>query len=154
MRPSPEPNPRMVAPSGEKRSGARPGPFVGRTVLVVDADRDHRELVEAILDRVGARALLAADVPSAIELLRRGPVDAVLTDLALPVKDGYAVLAAVREHDPKVPVVALSAFVARPGSAPTRHAAFDGFLMKPAEPAKLCAFLAARLRLREDGDAG
>lgn len=142
---SPAPPANDSPPPREARSGTRAGPLVGRTILVVDADADVRELVALFLARVGAAAVLAGDVDEALAHVELTLFDAVVTDVALPDRDGYALLDELRGRCPGMPVLALTGYLARPRSAATRGARFDAFLVKPFEPALLFARIAELL---------
>ena len=81
-----------------------------RTVLVVDDDQALRSLLETglplHLDAFSvATAVHGAD---AVRYLRNHPVDVLVTDIGMPVMDGFELLAYVRNHHPNLPVVVLS----------------------------------------------
>ena len=56
-------------------------------VLVVDDDPDARELVRVMLATYGAEVLVAASADEAMEVIARGPVDALVSDIGLPSED-------------------------------------------------------------------
>ncbi len=79
----------------------------GELVLVVDDEEEVRRLVGSTLERFGYRVLLAAHGAEALERFaeRRGEVGLVLTDLAMPVLDGFALVRALEALAPGVRVV-------------------------------------------------
>lgn len=82
-----------------------------RQVLVVDDESAVRMLVRFHLEQEGYAVSEAGDADRALELVRRSPPALVVLDVHMPHKDGWAVLAAMRE-DPvlaAVPVVMLTA---------------------------------------------
>lgn len=106
-----------------------------RTVLVVDADEDHRELAAVVLDGIGVRVIEAATAGAAFAALETAHVDLVLTDIALPDHDGFQLLRAIRSRFPDLTVVVFSD---RPSSLRDRSLeVFDAALPKPVEPAIL-----------------
>jgi signal transduction histidine kinase len=120
----------------------------GARVLVVDDERDARELVAIVLEDAGAKVVQAENVAAALQVLNERPISAIVSDIGMPGEDGYSLLSRVRRETSAgtVPALALTAF-ARPED---RHralaAGFRRHLPKPIEPAKLVAALAALLR--------
>jgi CheY-like chemotaxis protein len=82
-----------------------------KTVLVADDEHAIRRLMQEALPHhlPGFEVAVVADGQEAIDYLTSHPVDVVVTDLAMPVKDGFAVLAHVHNHHPNLPVVVLTA---------------------------------------------
>jgi len=86
------------------------------------------------LEAHGHAVLEARDEPEAIRELRRTRPVVVLTDLKLPVGDGFGVLRAAKELDPDLPVVVMTAYGSiQDAVAAMREGAMD-FLAKPVEP--------------------
>ena len=103
-------------------------------VLIVE-DRDSlRTMLRHALEAHGHAVLEARDEPEAIRELRRTRPVVVLTDLKLPVGDGFGVLRAAKELDPDLPVVVMTAYGSiQDAVAAMREGAMD-FLAKPVEP--------------------
>jgi CheY-like chemotaxis protein len=82
-----------------------------KTVLVADDEYAVRRLMQEGLPfhLPEFEVAAVADGQEAIDYLSSRPVDVVVTDIAMPVKDGFAVLAHVRNHHPNLPVVVLTA---------------------------------------------
>jgi DNA-binding NtrC family response regulator len=86
------------------------------------------------LEAHGHAVLEARDEPEAIRELRQTRPVVVLTDLKLPVGDGFGVLRAAKELDPDLPVVVMTAYGSiQDAVAAMREGAMD-FLAKPVEP--------------------
>jgi DNA-binding NtrC family response regulator len=86
------------------------------------------------LEAHGHAVLEARDEPEAIRELRQTRPVVVLTDLKLPVGDGFGVLRAAKELDPDLPVVVMTAYGSiQDAVAAMREGAMD-FLAKPIEP--------------------
>jgi two-component system response regulator HydG len=101
------------------------------TLLVVDDERANLDSLERIFSREGYRTLLAADAQAALELLRREPVDVVLTDLMMPGMSGQELLRATRAVAPEAEVVLMTAFgTVEAAVAAMKDGAYD-FLTKP-----------------------
>ena len=80
------------------------------TVLVIDDDKMIRSFLETILDEDGYEVLLAATGAEGEATLRAKPVDIVLLDLMLPDEDGISVLRKIKQEEPNVQVIVLTAF--------------------------------------------
>ncbi|HEX8685356.1 MAG TPA: hybrid sensor histidine kinase/response regulator, partial [Pyrinomonadaceae bacterium] len=79
-------------PSGE---GAVP-PLGGLRVLVVDDQPDARELLALVLGRAGAEVSTAATAAEALEFVESEELDVLVSDIGMPVVDGYALIGRVR----------------------------------------------------------
>jgi signal transduction histidine kinase/ActR/RegA family two-component response regulator len=112
-------------------------------VLVVDDDRDNRTMVQASLESHHAIVLTAASTPDALDLLARERIDVVLTDIAMPGEDGYALIAKIRaSNDPataSIPVIALTASARSEDRYLALRAGFQLHLPKPVGPDDLTA---------------
>lgn len=83
------------------------------TILLVDDEREILELLELIVEEYGFQALTARNGAAALTLARQHKPSLVLTDLMMPVMDGYALVAAI-QADPVLqatPVVVMTAGV-------------------------------------------
>ena len=78
-------------------------------VLLVDDERNLRSTLARALKLEGYATVEAEDGEQALERLADEPVDAVLLDLQMPKRDGFAVLEALRERGIDVPVIVLTA---------------------------------------------
>jgi two-component system chemotaxis sensor kinase CheA len=100
--------PRLALPAG---SASAPGSDRPPTVLVVDDQHTVRELQRTILTGAGYHVLTARDGSEALDVLEREPdVRLVLTDIEMPVLDGFGLLLALRDdarHN-ALPVVVVS----------------------------------------------
>jgi PAS domain S-box-containing protein len=82
----------------------------GEVILVVDDEASILQVTQETLQLHGYRVLTAVDGAQAMALfaLRRAEINLVLTDLMMPVMDGYAFIAALQRIEAKVPVIAVS----------------------------------------------
>ena len=81
---------------------------MGRNILVVEDDRNISDLIHMYLVKEGFDVRIAGDGGRAIEEFQRQAPDLILLDIMLPVMDGWAVCAKVRETS-KVPIIMLTA---------------------------------------------
>ena len=116
-------------------------------VLVVDDDDDAREFVQICLQRSGARVHVAGSAADAAALLNE-PIDVLITDLAMPGEDGYALLAQARAIRPALPAIALTAYATPEDEEKTAGAGFNRHLAKPAEAQRLVEAVSELVRVR------
>jgi PAS domain S-box-containing protein len=85
----------------------------GETVLVIDDEEPIRQHVQYTLERFGYRVIVAANGAEAVAAYARhgGEIAVVLTDVAMPVMDGPATIAALRALDPALPIIVSSGLV-------------------------------------------
>jgi PAS domain S-box-containing protein len=115
----------------------------GVTVLAVDDDPDARDLIGRLLRECGARVVLAGSTSEALTAMEHERLDVIVSDIAMPVRDGYAFMTAVRRMGIRTPAVALSAFARTEDRRRSLQAGFQTHVSKPVEPAELVAIVAA-----------
>ena len=67
----------------------------------MEDDGDAREALAAILIEVGAAAVAATSAREALAALAGGPADVVISDIAMPHDDGYALVREIRRCSPR-----------------------------------------------------
>jgi len=129
-----------------EETAEHPRPLRGVEILLVDDDSEGRELVRTALRHGGASVTSVASAEAALEeLLVRKPT-LIITDIAMPGMDGYALARTVRQRvaTAALPVIALSAFPAATVAA--EQACFAAYLTKPVDPFDLVEKVAAVAR--------
>jgi len=113
-----------------------------KTVLIVDDEANAVRVLSVILKEEGYRILEATNVDKAIDIILNEDVDAVITDLKMPAKDGYQLFQYVSEHYPHMPVLFLTAY----GTVESAVSAMRGgayyYFIKPPDYPKLKTVLA------------
>jgi signal transduction histidine kinase/PAS domain-containing protein len=118
----------------------------GVRVLVVDDDSDTRDLVQRVLRHCGATVAVASEAHEALDHVRGGETDLVVSDIGMPGLDGYELLRRVRALSVpvcNVPVIALTAFARSEDRTRALRAGFRMHLSKPVEPEELIATVAS-----------
>jgi two-component system OmpR family response regulator len=115
-------------------------------ILVVEDDQAIAEELLAELAQHGYATDAAADGPAAVAMAVAGPYDLLIVDRLLPALDGLAVIAQLREHDIRVPVLVLSAMSGVDDRVSGLKAGGDDYLTKPFAVAELLARVEALLR--------
>jgi len=123
----------------------------GRRVLAVDDDSSTQELVATMLLMYGVSVRTAGRASDAIQILSEWRPDVLLSDIAMPGEDGYALIRRVRALPSAlgdIPAVALTAFTDPQHVHDAFAAGFDAHLGKPLEPHVLADTLTKVLRVR------
>jgi two-component system response regulator AtoC len=103
------------------------------TILVVDDERTLARVVKVFLTEAGYETEVAGDAESAFEMLERLKPDVVFTDFRLPGMNGIELLQKVREFDPTISVVVMTAFGTIEGAVEAvKLGAFD-YIKKPVD---------------------
>ncbi len=107
------------------------------TILVVDDEEAIREVVSTMLESKGYRCAVAHNGRAAQEQIKRDTPDLVLSDMIMPEMDGIKLLEWVRQYDPDVPVIMVTAIhdISTALEA-IRRGAYD-YILKPFEKDQL-----------------
>jgi CheY-like chemotaxis protein len=121
--------------------------LAGLKVLVVDDEPDARGLVRRVLEDCEANVVTAGSVSEAIDQFRNSPPDVLVSDIGMPIEDGYALIRRVRamksDEGANVPAVALTAYARSEDRMRSVLAGFQMHLAKPVEPAELITMIAS-----------
>lgn len=118
-----------------------------REILVVEDDPDINNLLRAVMERAGHRAVQAFSGSEALLRLESSTPDLVLLDLMLPGVDGPELLARLRGgQGPDVPVIVVSAKAGLADKVDLLAAGADDYIVKPFEPDEVAARVEAVLR--------
>ena len=124
----------------------------GLKILVVDDDVDTRELIEWVLKRVGAEVTSVGSAREALEALERDKPHLLVSDLAMPQEDGYALLRKIRALPPerggRIPAIALTAHSLVQDRLQSLRAGFQSHVPKPVVPEELVEVVASVIHLR------
>jgi CheY-like chemotaxis protein/two-component sensor histidine kinase len=154
--PSPPPPARPVT-DGADMSGVR--------VLVVEDTPDSREMLAAMLRMAGAEVHTAADADEAMAAMQDGVgvPDVLVSDIGLPGRDGFSLIAELRSRPGRaagVPAVALTGYASGEDRRRCLKAGFQEHVAKPVEPRRLFDAVVAALngrgrsRSQTKGDEG
>ncbi len=117
-----------------------------KRILVVDDEADYAAIVQDCMEKEGFAVEVAYDGMEAMEKVKANPPDAIILDVMMPEKDGYAVCAELkadaRYRD--IPIVMLTAVADHVGSTGFSHndglrMEADDYLPKPASAEEISA---------------
>ena len=112
---------------------ARLEPGDGKLVLVVDDEDGILRVAQRLLERRGYRVLLAANGEVALRLYaqHQNEIAVVLTDMAMPIMDGPALILALKSINPAVRIVGSSGYTSIAAIAQTAKDGAQSFIPKP-----------------------
>ncbi len=117
------------------------------TILIIENDPSNRFLAERILSISGYQYLSAASGEEALHILDQETVDLILTDLSMPVLDGFGLARLIRARPAlaHIPIVAITAHAFAAERQQALRAGCTDLLVKPYRPKELLALVERHL---------
>jgi DNA-binding NtrC family response regulator len=112
------------------------------SVLIVDDEPNAVRVLSAILKEAGYHVLESMSADGAISLIGKGNVDAVITDVKMPAKDGFHLFQYVSDHHPEIPVMFLTAYGTVESAVNAMTSGAYYYFIKPPDYPKLMKVLA------------
>ncbi len=120
--------------------------LIGLRILVVDDDRDNRELIAFILEQQQAQVTMAESAAIAFDIVTQSDVDILVSDVGMPDEDGYSLIRRIRAlqspQKRRIPAIALTAFAKEEDQQASTAAGFQRHLSKPVNPDNLIEVVA------------
>ena len=116
-----------------------------KLVLIVDDEKDLREIIRYNLEQEGIKSIQASDGDKAIEALNKNP-SLIMLDIMMPGKDGYEVCKTIRKTGNTVPIIFLTAMDREFDEIKGLDAGGDDYIRKPFSPKLLIARIKSVLR--------
>jgi two-component system OmpR family response regulator len=114
-------------------------------ILVVDDQRDIRDLLARYLVKHGFRTSVAESAEAARKLMRAAEIDLIVLDIMMPGEDGLSLTRSIREKQ-DIPVILLTAMGEETDRIVGLEVGADDYLPKPFNPRELLARIKAVLR--------
>lgn len=131
----------------ERSAGEECRKLDGLRLLVVEDNPATLDMLKFILEGCGADVIAAASADEALAALERWRPDALVSDIAMPVKDGYELIREVRSRRPeqggKIPAVAVTAYARAEDRVRALASGFQMHVAKPVDPNELIAVVAS-----------
>jgi signal transduction histidine kinase/CheY-like chemotaxis protein len=125
----------------------------GVHVLVVDDERDARDLLTTVLEQSGAKVTSVSTVADALEELQLIKPDLLVSDIEMPNEDGYSLIRKVRsledERAKRIPAIALTAHARSSDRMRALSSGYQMHVPKPVEPAELVIVVANIINQRQ-----
>ncbi|CAG1017852.1 partial two-component system, NarL family, sensor histidine kinase EvgS, partial [Burkholderiaceae bacterium] len=124
-----------AAMSAETKAAS--GRLLGVKVLIVDDEPDAREVAKEVLQEAGASVIEARDASEGLEALKRHRPDALLSDVGMPIHDGFEFISWVRRLAPDqggtTPAAAITAYASAEDHERAMRSGFQIHVAKPLE---------------------
>lgn len=109
--------------------------LAGIKVLVVDDEEDARELIYTLIKAFGADVTSATNAKEALAALSNANYDILISDIGMPVTDGYSLIKQIRasseKHIKNIPAIAVTAYASRTDEARAIREGFQSHISKP-----------------------
>lgn len=100
-------------------------------ILIVDDEENMRQILERLLTSSGYAVVVAASAADAMSLFNKHAISLAITDLVMPGNDGMQLLNALKEIDPSVPVIMITAYgTVHTAVTAMKRGAYD-YVLKP-----------------------
>jgi CheY-like chemotaxis protein len=113
----------------------------------VDDEPDVRELLTVAIQESGAEAIAVESASEALKVLDKSQPDVLVSDIGMPLEDGYTLIRQVREREAKqgglLPAVALTAYVREEDSNNAIASGFQKHMSKPVDTTQLVRVVAS-----------
>ena len=116
-------------------------------ILIVDDDKDILKLISMRLNAAGYATSTASNGAEALSAIELQHPDLVISDLRMPAMDGMALLDAIQQSQPTLPVILLTAHGSIPDAVRATQRGVFSFLTKPFDSQELLQQVASALRL-------
>ncbi len=126
------------------------------TILIVDDQRDNRDMLATMLQQEGYRTVTAESGMAAIDIIAGAAPQLILLDVSMPDMDGFAV-ASLLKADPKtasIPIIMVTAHTGRGARVVGLHTGVEDYMTKPVDAAELLLKVRNLLRLRASAGLG
>jgi two-component system NtrC family response regulator len=111
------------------------------TILIVDDEKNYPLILSAVLEEEGYETLTANSSMQALETLNNSDLDLILTDVKMPSMDGIALLEKIKEKDPDIPVLLMTAHGTVDKAVEAMQKGAYTYLLKPFDNKRLIIYV-------------
>ena len=111
------------------------------TVLIVDDEKNYPLILRAVLEEEGFEALTAYSGEEALTVLKNSDIDLVLTDMKMPSLDGIELLERIKEKDPELPVIMMTAHGTVEKAVEAMQKGAYNYILKPFDNERLIIYV-------------
>lgn len=111
------------------------------TILIVDDEKNYPLILSSVLEDEGFETLTANSGQAALETLKSSAVDLVLTDMKMPVMDGIQLLEKIKDKDPDLPIIMMTAHGTVEKAVEAMQKGAYNYVLKPFDNERLILFV-------------
>ncbi|RJQ68967.1 MAG: sigma-54-dependent Fis family transcriptional regulator [Desulfobacteraceae bacterium] len=111
------------------------------TILIVDDEKNYPLILSAVLQEEGFETLTANSGQEALAILEHSDVDLVLTDMKMPKMDGIELLERVKDSDPELPVIMMTAYGTVEKAVEAMQKGAYSYILKPFDNEQLILYV-------------
>lgn len=115
---------------------------VNSNILVVEDTRLNQILLEKILSKWNANITVVGNGLEAVNIIKEKSFDIILMDIQMPIMGGIEAARKIKEIQPSIPIIALTANAGKENETLYLNKGMDGFVSKPFNPNILALELA------------
>ncbi|MCE6981654.1 response regulator, partial [Pseudomonas frederiksbergensis] len=122
---------RQGKPLAEQQTPEQPADNLQLRILVAEDNPINQAIIKEQLEALGCTAVVASNGEQALHLWQPEVFDLVLTDVNMPVMNGYELARNLREHDPQLPIVGVTANAMREEGMRCIAVGMSAWIVKP-----------------------
>ena len=111
------------------------------TILIVDDEKNYLTILSALLEDEGFEVLTAPGGAEALEVHKSSDLDLILTDMKMPKMDGIELLENIKENDPDLPVIMMTAHGTVDKAVEAMQKGAYTYVLKPFDNERLIIFV-------------
>ncbi len=111
------------------------------TILIVDDEKNYTLILSTVLEEEGFEPLTANSAQDALHILENSDIDLVLTDMKMPGMDGMELLESVKEKDPELPVIMMTAYGTVEKAVEAMQKGAYNYILKPFDNESLIVYV-------------
>lgn len=123
-----------------------PSDWSGKTILIAEDDATNYFLLNEFIKGTHARIKHAENGAQAVEAVKNAEaIDLILMDIKMPVLDGVAALKQIKQFNPQIPVIAITAYAYEHNKQQFLEEGFDGYISKPVKQDEFIQMVESKL---------
>jgi len=100
-------------------------------ILIVDDEKNYTMIIGEILQEEGYTSITASSGMEALDILNNEIIDLILTDVKMPGMSGIQLLEKIKELNPDIPVIIMTAYGSVEKAVDAMHRGAYTFILKP-----------------------